>query len=293
MAPFYRRPHRNLQMSCREKMPKSCIQRPFELGCPAMSSFFGVLSLLSSALMGLSMVWGYLGNPNHLLISLISAFLSISAHCLVFGIFTGAGKDTREIVQDLHLNPEFVGQTKSFRKITFPPALYAILLILITAILGGAISSVAWPYFSSFHGLIAWCTFAYNLKTFWLEFRCIRQNAEILNKVNRAAAEVTTSQPNLVPPNRFDSLENINGVGGLEWGSHVFALGKFLCFLGWNSYLPYLYLRFIVGYLDLAVWPFVGFSAILISFGYVLRWKYRKYRPGIPSLNQTPSPGSH
>ena len=258
-----------------------------------MGGFFAVLSVLSSGLMGLSMVWGYLGNPNHLLLSLATAFLSISAHCLVFGIFTGAGKDTRELVQDLHLNPDFVGQTKSFRKIAFPPALYAILWILLTSILGGAISSVTWPYFPSFHGFIAWITFAYNLKTFWLEYKCIRQNAEILKDVNRAAAKVTTAQPELIPQNRFDSEQAVAGVAGLEWGSHVFALGKFLCFLGWNSYLPYLYLKFIVGYVDLPVWPFLGLSLVLISFGYTLRWKYRKYRPGLSPVNPMPSGNSH
>jgi len=241
--------------------------------------------------MGLSMAWGYLGQSSHLLASLVSAFLAISAHCLVFGIFTGAGKDTRELVQDLHLNPEFVGQTKSFRKITFPPALYAILLILITAILGGSLSSMKAAYWSAIHGLSAWMTLIYNIKTFWLEYRCIRENAEILKRVNRAAAEVTTQNPGLVSPSHFDSLEAVNGLGGLEWGSHVFALGKFLCFLGWNAYLPYLYMHFVVGALNLPLWPFIGVSSFLLVAGYFLRWKYRNYRPGVAPMPPKPSVG--
>jgi hypothetical protein len=237
-----------------------------------MTPFFGFSALVSTALLACSLAFGYLGNPNHLLVSLLAAFVSISAHCLIFGIFTGAGKDTRELVQDLHLDPEFVGKTKSFRKICFPPALYSIFLILITAFFGGALSTKGSGWIANIHALMAWITLAYNAKTFLLEYRSVRENSEILKRVNHQAAHVSEAHPEL--------LEEVNGPGGYEWGSHVFALGKFLCFMGWNTYLPYIYMRFIMGMIDLAVWPFVIVSVIFLIFGYFLRWKYKLYRPG-------------
>jgi len=256
-----------------------------------MTGFFGFAAVLSSILLGTSIALGYLGHPYHLLVSLSAAFVAISAHCLIFGIFTGAGKDTRELVQDLHLNPEFVGQTKAFRKVNFPPALYAILLILLTAILGGALSTAGSSIWGSVHGLLAWVTFAYNIKTFWLEFRSVRENAAILRRVNSEAVKATLENPGLVETSLFDSPEAVDGLGGYEWGSHVFALGKFLCFLGWNTYLPYIYMRFIMGMLTLPIWPFLALSGIFFSMGYFLRWKYRKYRPG-GATPPTPASGS-
>lgn len=256
-----------------------------------MTGFFGFSSVLSSGLLGLALLLGYLGHPSHLMVSLTAAFFAISAHCLIFGIFTGAGKDTRELVQDLHLNPEFVGQTKSFRKITFPPALYAILMILVTAFLGGALSTARSSYWSTLHGLMAWLTYAYNIKTFWLEYRCVRENAAILERVNLEAAKVTTEHPELVAPENFESPEIVDGLGGYQWGSHVFALGKFLCFLGWNTFLPYIYMRFIMGMILLPVWPFIVLSAVFFGSGYFLRWKYRQYRPG-GATPQKPANGS-
>jgi hypothetical protein len=255
-----------------------------------MTEFFGLSAILSSLLLGISIVLGYIGHPAHLLWSLLAAFIAISAHCLIFGIFTGAGKDTRELVQDLKLNPEFVGQTKAFRKITFPPALYAILMILITAFLGGGLSKWGSKGMALTHGLFAFLTFAYNLKTFWLEFKCVRENSVILKKVNSEAARVTEAHPELASQTKFESPEMVDGLGGYHWGSHVFALGKFLCFMGWNTYLPYIYIRFIMGIIDLPVWPFVALSAVFLVGGYLLRWKYRKFRPGI-STPQKPMVG--
>jgi hypothetical protein len=248
-----------------------------------MAGFFLFAAILSSALLGGSILLGYLGHSAHLLVSLSAAFVSISAHCLIFGIFTGAGKDTRELVQDLKLNPEFVGQTKSFRKIAFPPALYAILLVLLTSILGGALSTANSSWWSVIHGLFAWVSFAYNVRTFRLEYRCVRENAEILKKVNREATEKTIAHPELQAIENFDSVETVDGLGGYQWGSHVFALGKFLCFMGWNTYLPYIYMKYIMGMLQLPLWPFLSLSGLFLVVGYSLRWRYRNFRPGIPN----------
>jgi len=244
-----------------------------------MTGFFGFSAIFSSLVLATSLVLGYLGHTHHLMWALGAAFVSISAHCLIFGIFTGAGKDTRELVQDLRLNPEFIQQTKAFRKQTFPPALYSIFLVLLTAIMGGALSKLTASLWSTFHGLLAWFTFAYNLKTFWLEYRCVKENAQILRKVNEEATQVTLENPSLAPITEFDDPQVVDGLGGYEWGSHVFALGKFLCFLGWNTFLPYIYMRFIMGMITLSIWPFVVLSILLMGTGYFLRWKYRNYRP--------------
>lgn len=244
-----------------------------------MTGFFGFSAILSSIFLLASIVLGYLGHAQHLLVSLLAAFISISAHCLIFGIFTGAGKDTRELVQDLHLNPEFIQQTKAFRKKTFPSALYAILMVLLVAVLGGSLSKVNSSYWITFHGLFAWGAFLYNLKTFWLEYRCVKENSEILKQVNQEATQATLKNPSLAPVTQFDDPKAVDGLGGYEWGSHVFALGKFLCFLGWNTFLPYIYMRFIMGMVTLELWPFVLLSLTFFGSGYFLRWKYRQFRP--------------
>jgi hypothetical protein len=248
-----------------------------------MATFFAILSTIGSALLLAAIGFGHFGAQwgvplsTHFLTGLIAAITAAAAHCLVFGIFTGSGKDTRELVQDLHLDPEYAKRTKAFRKKTFPGAMYAILLLLLTSILGGAAPK---SYFWALtHGVLAWVSFVYNLKTFWLEYRCIRENAAILADVNSRAGAVLSTQP---PPPVSEVPLMDQATDPKEWGTHVYALGKFLSFLGYNVWLPYIYLRFTVGMggaISLPLWPFLGGSLLLLLAGWYLRAKYYEYRP--------------
>lgn len=250
-----------------------------------MSRFFNFFAVLCAFLLGSSLFLGHfhsalgVGVVVHLLVGLTAALLSVSLHCLVFGIFTGAGKDTRELVQDLSLNPEWVGATKAFRRVAFPPALYAILLLVLTTSLGGALSVSSSPAMRWIHLGLAWATFLYNLKAFWVEARCVRDNAAILKRVNQEATTTIVKNPEV-----GKTIPDLAGViaaatEAMEWGAHVFALGKFLCFLGWNTWLPFLYLKYIVGYFMMPFWPFLVVSLGLLGGGYYLRWRYQSFRP--------------
>ena len=259
---------------------------------PAVTRFFGILCWLSALFLGVALAMGYfhaqlgLDASHHLLMGLTAVMLSVSAHCLIFGIFTGSGKDTRELVQDLSLDPEFAARTKAFRRVVFPPALYAILLLVVSSVLGGALGAkpnAVWLRWA--HSLCMIFTLFYNYRTFWLEYRAVRDNARILDTVNRVAGEASSRVPQ--PPRREDEPALMAAaVTPLEWGAHVFALGKFLCFLGWNVWLPYIYLKYIVGYFRMPLWPYLALSLGLIGGGYWLRYRYRSFRPA-------PTAGSH
>lgn len=250
-----------------------------------MTRFFELLAaiclLLFLATLGLGHFGAWLSLPFqvHLLVGLGTGLLTVAAHCLIFGIFTGAGKDTRELVQDLKLDSKYTGSTKAFRSKAFPPALYAILLVVLTTCFGGALSSGGSPFQRWVHLLLAWATFFYNVKAFRLEARCVRENAAILAQVNRVAGEVIEARPE-----EAKAIPEIAGVipaatEALEWGTHVYALGKFLCFLGWNAWLPFLYLKYVVGYFTMPVWPYAMASLGLLGLGYYLRFRYQTFRP--------------
>jgi hypothetical protein len=251
-----------------------------------MAGFFGISAWVATLCLAAALLAGHFGGvlglrpEHHLLLGLLAAMLTVSLHCLVFGIFTGSGKDTRLLVQDLHLDKDFVKRTKAFKKDVFPPALYAILLLFGVTSLGGALSAFGggiWPYL---HAGLAWFTFYYNVKTFRLEYRAIRENSAILENVNREAVTTDPTLPDLEL--RISVAENGTvpaAIDHLEWGTHVFALGKFLCFLGYNVWLPFIYLRFIVGFYQMHLWPFLLTSLFLLLLGYALKWRYRAYRP--------------
>lgn len=250
-----------------------------------MSPFFNFFAILCAVLYGAALLCGqfpvafgalftFFGPSAHMMLGLSAGILTVSLHCLIFAIFTGSGKDTRLLVQDLSLNTEFVKRTKVFKRTVFPPALYAILFILITTSLGGAVSggrSPAWLHWV--HGLVAWLTYFYNLKTFLIEARGVKENASILAQVNRVAAEAIGAS------SQGGEVVVLGAEEEHEWGTHVFALGKFLCFLGFNVWLPYLYIRFIMAELRTPFLPFLALSLVCLAGGYYLRYQYRGYRP--------------
>lgn len=247
-----------------------------------MTRFFGIFALICSAALlaaiGLGMfpyVFG-VGPSQHILIGLTAALLCVSLHCLIFAIFTGSGKDTRLLVQDLHLNQEAVLRMKRFKREVFPPALYAIGWILLTTSFGGivALGQHAWARWA--HLALAWFTFYYNARVSLLEYRAVVENARLLEGVNAQAEKVFV-------PSTSDLPEPAEGPP-LEWENHVYALGKFLCFLGWNVWLPYIYLRYIVSWLNTPFPLFLGVSVVCLAGGYYLRWRYREFRPGHQNL---------
>jgi hypothetical protein len=223
-----------------------------------------------------------------MLFGLVTAIFIASLHCLVFAIFTGSGKDARELVQHLRLDETFIRRTKAFKRAVFPPALYALLTLLILTTLGGALSANGTGWLAWAHRLFAWFTFYYNVKTFAKERRSVRENSEILVELNAVAGRVAANAVLAETPltREFREARLPEPIDPLAWGAHVYALGKFLCFLGINMWLPYLYFRYIMGVLATPFWPFLVGCLLFLGGGYYLKLKYRIYRPG--SSGQSP-----
>lgn len=255
-----------------------------------MARAFAVLTVLSLGLYVYAIVLGQgwvkldSGVYGHLLVGLGAGILAVCLHCLVFAIFTGSGKDARLLVEDLKLDPKELIKIKQFKRTVFPPALYAILATLLTTSMGGIISSGGSKpvFFYTVHGILAWVTLVYNAKVFWVEVRAIAENSRIIFELNRTAARVLEKVPKAESTKVEDNFDLVPDVGTLpesEFGRHAYALGKFLSFMSYNAWLPYIYLRYIVGWLEVSVWPFLTFSVLSFFVGIFLRQRYSLYRP--------------
>jgi hypothetical protein len=249
-----------------------------------MAGFFGFAAVLGTAAYLLALGLGHFGGAwgaqphHHLVAGLTAAIFSVSLHCLIFAIFTGAGKDTRLLVEDLGLDPAYVKRMKAFKFTVFPPALYAILAILVVTSLGGALSSHSAPWMRWTHLLAAWLVFYYNSKVLLQEWRAVAENATLLRRVNDEAAR----KAGPVTRPEFEQVTVLaDAAEQFDWGTHVFALGRFLTFLAYNTWLPYLYLRYIVGYFRMPWWPYLALSLVFYLGGSYLKVRYRGFRPGV------------
>lgn len=248
-----------------------------------MARFFAAAAALGTALYVAALFLGHFGAQfgalpfHHLVVGLSAGIAAVSLHCLVFAIFTGAGKDTRLLTEDLGLDPRFHKRMKAFKMEVFPPALYAILAVLVVTALGGARSTSAGAWIDWLHPIAAWLVFYYNTRVFVQEYRAIKENASILARVNEEAGRraAPPAAPKIAEvPVLADAVEE------LAWGTHVYALGRFLTFLAYNTWLPYVYLRFIVGYITMPWWPYLLLSLGLYLGGAYLKVRYREHQPG-------------
>lgn len=251
-----------------------------------MAAFFGVASLAGTVAYLAALLLGHFGPAlgaqpfHHLVTGLSAAIWSVSLHCLVFAIFTGAGKDTRLLAEDLKLNPEYVKRMKAVKFTVFPPALYAIMAILVVTSLGGALSAGSATWLRWAHFACGWLVFAYNSKVLLQEWRAIGDNSKLLQRVNEEAA---LKAPVGARPLYQEVSVLADAAEQFDWGTHVYALGRFLTFLAYNTWLPYLYFRFIVGYFKMPWWPYLALSLVLYLGGSYLKLRYRNFRPGFQS----------
>ena len=241
-----------------------------------MDNFFAVCALLSSLALVLSLGSGYLlggfnlSPHNHMLLGLGAALFASILHCLVFAIFTGSGKDARLLVERLGLKAEYGATVKIFRRKIFPPALNAIGLLLIMVILGGALGAGRLPGPLRWaHPIVAWLTIFYNLKIFWKEYLIIKENTVFIQRVNSDAAQAFEGAPPLMESTPDQFTPN-------EFATHVRAMGRFLCFLAYNLWLPYLYLRFSMALLWVRWEPFLVVSLALFIVGKYFQFKYTR-----------------
>ncbi len=248
-----------------------------------MSRFFNIfagtcaLLLLGVILSGYFRVALGITFAQHMLFGLTTAILCVSLHCLIFAIFTGSGKDTRLLSEDLKLDASFLKRAKGFKRTIFPPALYAIFFLILTTSFGGLAAAKGTTGWVWAHIVASWFTAIYNWRTFYKEAVGVKENSTLIDAVNVAAA---LKAPSLVTP-LSEAGEVIPGaIENLSWGAHVFALGKFLMFMAYNTWLPFLYFKYIMGLFTTPFWPFLLLSAVLFGGGYYLRYQYRSFRPG-------------
>ncbi|MBI1861291.1 MAG: hypothetical protein HYR96_10280 [Deltaproteobacteria bacterium] len=239
-----------------------------------MAPFFAFMATIASLGMVAALVIGHglerlqLGVSLHMLLGLGSAIFTALLHCLVIGIFTGSGKDARLLVEQLKLSSEYLATVKKFRRTIFPPALKAMGALLMMAVLGGALGYGKLPGFLVLaHPVLAWVAVAYNIRIFFKEYRIIAENSVFIRRVNGEATEAFTHIPDMPEPAPEFLPDD-------EFATHAHALGRFLCFLGYNVWLPYIYLRYAMALLWVWWPPFLGASLLLILAGKYLQKKY-------------------
>src|SRR5262245_3955117 len=189
----------------------------------------------------------------HLLAGLFAAIFCCLVHAIVFAHFIGSGKWIKKGVEAAGMDPALVKRTRRFKAKVFPFALFSMVFVVATAVLGGGADRGAAS--QTVHLVLAIVTMALNVLAVVFERSAVLENGAIIAKVaeaNRKRIEQGIP-PEVVPA---ASMEAVRA------GSRVFL------FLAANVWLLWAYRRFVLRRPEEPIVPYVIGCAILAFVGW-------------------------
>jgi hypothetical protein len=128
----------------------------------------------------------------HFTLGLFTALAALLVHCIIFTYFLGTGRWVKEVGLAYQLpDANYPRTTRELKRSVFPPALFAMLLTIATAAAGAGRQLQVWPW--QIHLTLAVLAILVNLWAFRVEYRCLSQNATliegVLTEVERIRAE--------------------------------------------------------------------------------------------------------
>lgn len=140
----------------------------------------------------------------HFLVGLLTAISTLLVHCIIFTYFLGTGRWVKEVGLAYGLaDDRLPRQTRELKRRVFPPALFAMLIVIATAAGGQGAQMGIWHW--SIHATLAVLALAVNAWAYTVEYRCLAENAVVLDGVMREVDRIRAEQG--LPPNAEALLE--------------------------------------------------------------------------------------
>ncbi len=239
-----------------------------------MVHYFGALAVLVVPALLWTAVSGLLGSPAHVGIGLFGAVFAAAVHSLLILFMIVTGRVLKEAMASRPLGPEFLAELNVFfaRKKAYPVALFAVLAIVVAAVLGFAHRGFglhpAWHWASGVVALV------FNLFAIGVEYRVLRENQEL---IDRAARELDRIDRERAPADanaasEAGELEAYDPSRARRWGLIVAV----------SAWFPFLYWALIVWkghFARMDVHPWLELSLLASLFGLAV-WHIARREPG-------------
>lgn len=126
----------------------------------------------------------------HQWLGVLTGIYTLLTHCIVLMHFMGSGKAIKEAVEthDLPNDPQtgYTRRTRKFKARTSGLATLCCILIIAVVWLGGAKDVGVLKGMT--HAWFAYFVVAFNLYSFWVEYRVIKENTEMIREIDAKIA---------------------------------------------------------------------------------------------------------
>lgn len=157
---------------------------------------FNLLALLTTFVVGwVSFALKSRENPDdstyllHVFFGLLSSTTTLGVHCLIFIYFLGTGRWVKEVALAYKIPDDPLPKlTRTLKRRTFPPALFAMLIVVATSAAGAGADTRVWPW--QVHATLAVLALAINVWAFFVEYRAVAINAGVIDRVMAEVARI-------------------------------------------------------------------------------------------------------
>ena len=146
-----------------------------------MAQFLLITTLLSIAGLIATGVIGFTASPGHtathIFCALGTVILGLFSQSMTMFFFIGTGKEIKDAAKN---DQAVVQRTKAFKAKVFPTATYAMLVLMVTFIMGGGVASGKTPHWLHLTLFIA--SLAMYCRAYWVQLHAMVENAGLMEK---------------------------------------------------------------------------------------------------------------
>ena len=152
-----------------------------------MAQFLLITTLLSIAGLIATIVMGFLASPvhaaDHILVAFTTVIVGLFSQSMTMFFFIGTGKEIKDKVKGAAEEPDVVRRTRSFKSKVFPTAMYAMLALMVTFIMGGGVATGKTPRW--LHDALSFGTLVLFLRAYWVQLHAMAANADLMQRYLR------------------------------------------------------------------------------------------------------------
>ena len=140
-----------------------------------ITTLFSIAGLIATAVMGFTAAPGHFAH--HIFFALATVVLGLFSQSMTMFFFIGTGKEIKDAAKN---DSEVVQRTKAFKAKVFPAAFYAMLVLMVTFIMGGGVASGKTPKW--LHLSLSLASVAMYGRAYWVELQAMQENASLMEK---------------------------------------------------------------------------------------------------------------
>jgi uncharacterized membrane protein len=150
-----------------------------------MAQFLLITTLLTMAGLVATSVVGFTadsgaGVGRHILYALATVVLGLFSQSMTMFFFIGTGKEIKDKAKGEDDEASVMQETKRYKSQVFPAAMYAMLVLMLTFILGGGIHRGSLPLWT--HYILTIASIYMFGRAYWIEIRAMEENARLMER---------------------------------------------------------------------------------------------------------------